>query len=141
MAIGYSKPTWTNGSGTAISAANLQALSDATKIMADACDSGASATATKIWNDKNDGNAGQPPAPKPRSATDSDIGQLKRLVGGTGGDCVLPSGGTWAWVVTTYTSGSPSTYYQMAAGVSAGGSTVAAAIAGKFNDGFCWRVA
>jgi hypothetical protein len=68
MAIGaYTNPTWANGGTPAINAANLQAATDQIKNITDAAVSGG-ASPTKIWTSTNDGNAGQPPAPKPSAS-------------------------------------------------------------------------
>lgn len=67
MAIGaYTKTTWANSPSTSspLSAANLQHIEDQVKDITDAAVSGG-ASPTKIWTSTNDGNGGQPPAPKP----------------------------------------------------------------------------
>jgi hypothetical protein len=56
MAIGYTNPTWTNGSGSAINATNLNAISNALATVSSCCDNGAATiTPIKIYNDKNVG--------------------------------------------------------------------------------------
>lgn len=63
-AIGaYTNPTWVDGSAPALSASNLQALTDQVKNITDAAVSGG-ASPTKIWTSTNDGNSGTAPAPK-----------------------------------------------------------------------------
>lgn len=54
---------------------------------------------------------------------------------------VLPAGGTWAWTYWSYATGSGVVAGATQAGVSAGGTTIAAASASAYAHGFCWRVA
>lgn len=66
----------------------------------------------------------------------SGAGQWTVLNVSAGSDTTLPSGGTWAYFVQQYTSGSVlgTTY----AGVAAGGTTIARTYATR---GMCWRIA
>lgn len=56
MAIGYTNPGWANGSAPAITGGvggTLTDLSDAVALISTAIDAGTTATATKVYNDKN----------------------------------------------------------------------------------------
>jgi hypothetical protein len=127
MAIGaYTNPTWANGGTPAINSANLQAATDQIKNITDAAVSGG-ASPTKIWTSTNDGNGGQPPAPKPTgSAGIGNWVDCTRYIGGSSGAV-----GSWANII--FSSGTL-TY----AGASVG--------AGGFDYGagtklICWRIA
>jgi hypothetical protein len=139
MAIGaYTNPDWANGGTPAINSANLQAATDQIKNITDAAVSGG-ASPTKIWTSTNDGNGGQPPAPKPRAATDSDIGQFKSVQTATNNAGVAPAGGVWAWFGGYYTTATNVALYTTG-GVIAGGGTYLAANVTYGTFAILWRV-
>lgn len=94
----------------------------------------------RVWNSAIDGNGGQPPSPKPRAATTSDIGHFARLLPDAGVAATLPSGGTWAYMALLHNA---STGALVGSGISvaAGGTEVGAASAGNQWTALIWRVA
>lgn len=101
-AIGaYTNPTWVDGSAPALSASNLQALTDQVKNITDAAVSGG-ASPTKIWTSTNDGNAGKQPAPKYQQSTlTPGFFEVIDLASGASYDTTI-YGGTVAYMVLTY---------------------------------------
>jgi len=81
----------------------------------------------------SDGNAGQPPAPKSRVATDSDIGQYRAYTSASGAGVTLPAGGTWSYDCTQRDVAT-GVFNTHVAGVAAGGTT----IAGSDIAGYSW---
>jgi hypothetical protein len=67
-------------------------------------------------------------------------GQWQVLNGSDGAALSLPAGGTWAFFVIRVTTATGATG-TFDAGVAAGGSSIAGALAGTTVRGFCWRVA
>ena len=67
------------------------------------------------------------------------LGQWTVLTSGVGVALTVPAGGTWAaFVISVGTTGSVLSH---GAGISAGGSVFAAAVAGQNHLGFAWRIA
>jgi hypothetical protein len=96
MAIGaYTNPDWANGGTPAINSANLQAATDQIKNITDAAVSGG-ASPTKIWTSTNDGNGGQPPAPKPLTGATTNIGAWRAFGSRYAGGSSTGIPGTWA---------------------------------------------
>jgi hypothetical protein len=85
---------------------------------------------SKNWNDKNDGNGGQPPAPKPRS--DAGVGQIARAEY-SAPNTIAPAGGKWKYLEVDF---STSTIYE---GVVSGGGAIVGGIDAR-NRVFCWRI-
>jgi hypothetical protein len=104
MAIGaYTNPTWANGGTPAINAANLQATTDQIKNITDAAVSGG-ASPTKIWTSTNDGNGGQPPAPKPNAVSAATPGYVQEISTTTNGQyygngTTTAGGASASWMV------------------------------------------
>lgn len=132
MAISaYTKTAWANSPATtsAVGAANLQHIEDQVKDITDAAVSGG-ASPTKIWTSTNDGNGGQPPAPKPQIASGITVPgfylENDMLSGGSDG---RPGSGTWTYEVLTYgvTVTDPVTGAGKTGGTIAGGSSITSA--------------
>ena len=89
----------------------------------------------------NDGNGGQPPAPKPNVGVGS-MGEWKKVEAADGISLVLPAGGTWAYnlIIFNTASGTIGAGFS-AASVAAGGSTIYPGVSGKSSFAFCWREA
>jgi hypothetical protein len=64
-------------------------------------------------------------------------GNFVPITPATGAAAVLPAGGQWAYKVYRFTSGG--VIAASAAGVAAGGTTIAAGVATQTYDGFAWR--
>jgi hypothetical protein len=80
--------------------------------------------------------SGTAPLPK----TGVGVGEWVSIGSAVGAALALPAGGTWAyWMLTVSNSGTLTG--NAPAGVAAGGTTLAAASAGFYHIGFCWRVA
>jgi hypothetical protein len=80
-------------------------------------------------------------APLPTAS--SGVGEWVSVAPGNGVAAVLPAGGTWAWFVLIFNnSTSPAgTLANSGAGVSAGGTTIGAAITDREYRGIAWRIA
>lgn len=93
----------------------------------------------EIFNASTDGNGGQPPAPKPRSATGA--GNFVNLERATNTAVVLPAGGTWCGFTVGFASATGVTNGGGTAfAETAGGSTIHAAVSGAYYKGFAWRI-
>jgi len=66
------------------------------------------------------------------------VGQWVQLAGAVGESISLPAGGTWAYFVLLFASGTTQTF---TASVAAGGTVVGGAVGGSNWGGFAWRVA
>jgi hypothetical protein len=75
-----------------------------------------------------------------RPATGTGFG-FQSLLPGDGGAAVLPAGGTWAYWGSRFFNNTGALDGNHAAGVSAGGATVGAGLAGRGWVIFCWRIA
>ena len=135
--IAYTKPTWVNGSTVPISAANLQAISDAVDALADRAWVSTTATGGE------DGNGGQPPAPKPTDGTPAGgaNAQGKFIAINQNSDYTLPAGGTWIVAITIFVN-STGVYSTNYVGSDVAGGTTISSSGGTLKlSGFVWRKA
>ena len=77
---------------------------------------------------------------QPIAISSTGVGQFRLLYAALGSAQVLPSGGTWAWFNTAYNS-SGQLDTGGGAGVAAGGTTIAGAVAGRQHNTLAWRTA
>ena len=95
------------------------------------------ATGSSVWQTIGTPfNVTQTAAPLPIAS--AAIGQWLTIAPNAGIAAVLPAGGTWAWVLMRFNSGA---FAAVNTGVSAGGTTIGAAVAGDLWVGFAWRIA
>jgi hypothetical protein len=73
-----------------------------------------------------------------KPTTSSGAGQWVAVAPAVGAAAVLPSGGTWAYAIYRFNSG---VVASSSFAVSAGGTTIGAAVSGQNWSGFAWRVA
>lgn len=78
-------------------------------------------------------------APKP--ITVPGAGAWQTIIGTVNTNFMLPAGGTWAYFALAFTAaGAQQTSVPPPSGVAAGGTQIAAAVAGQYWYGFCWRL-
>jgi hypothetical protein len=75
----------------------------------------------------------------PLPTASAGFGQWLVIQAALGAALVLPAGGTWGWFAIQFNATGNITSY--ASNVTAGGSTLAAAVAGQAWCGFAWRIA
>jgi len=81
-------------------------------------------------------------APKPRSATTSDIGHVTTISAGDNAAASLPAGGTWDYThLYVITATNIAIGDSMVRGVAAGGATPKPAVSGYKQTLMCWRIA
>lgn len=101
---------------------------------------GISAFIQTLLDDADDVTARATLGAQPVAKTASGIGQLVSLGIATGTALTLPAGGTWAWWYHSENTTS-GVHTAVAAGVTAGGSTIVTGTAGIAHLGFAWRIA
>ena len=93
----------------------------------------------KIWNTGNDGNGGQPPAPKPRNSA-NNIGHWIGISNSTGAALNLPAGGKWAYYRLSFVTSSGAIAGTGGGAGLAGGSELGAATSGVLHSAIIWRI-
>ena len=121
---------------------NLDNIADGTsykRIQAAKADALNSSTivAGTIWSSGNDGNGGQPPAPKPRVSI-GNIGHFAKVWSGVDAGLAAPPGGKWAYWAVKITNNK--LWYDDAGGVITGGTAIFSADSGYQSTGWFWRI-
>jgi len=91
-----------------------------------------------IWSSGNDGNGGQPPAPKPKAYSSRAIGEFYKI-SSTNTALYAPAGGKWAYFGIMYNT-STMVLAGTDVGVIAGGGAILSATTGQEAIAMVWRV-
>lgn len=97
------------------------------------------------WGSGNDGNGGQPPAPKPSAyadgATSHAIGNANRILKLTAGDFTLPATGTYTYISVKWDSVTGLFSGLASESGKAGGSVMDTTTGNQYCAAFVWRTA